>query len=549
MGAVPPVVTSRTGQPGPASAYATHEARQLKREADALERELKAVDTLMKTATIRDHALNDFYFFARNVMGFLDLYEPLHKPLCDLIVDPAMQRKLFLLPRGHFKTTLISICYPLWLLCNNQNYSVALCSVSASKAEENLEEIIDRAKGDYFQAIFGPVIGHPSDWVVCRTDKVRLKRKGTATGPSIAAYGIESSEVGRHFSHMLLDDIVDQSTVNTQASRDKAWNWLGRQLSVLNPNSIMCVIGTRWHWDDVYSRIQKELRPWDPEKGKGWLVEKRKVIEDGKLIFPTRFDKEELDEIKRIQGDYIFSCFYYNEPVGEGNNPFDLRRFHWVDYKRPDETEDADDRVQTPYTHIFIDPAASERDEACYSGIIIVDALHTRQVVVREAILEKMHPDVLVDKIFDLVDEHDPIRVGIEEEAFQKSLIFWTRREMLVRGKQFQVVPVRMPRNITKFARLTALQPFIHNGDILFQRDMPGKAGLLEEFETYPKGPHTDLMCALAMLPFCVIYPPKRKPKVRDLELPPAAQFFQKLEQRSMRRMRRMPRIRLRGTA
>ena len=554
MGAGTSEKTSLSGQPVPAplrsgASGSGMQAKVLKKQYEELQKEIAQVESVMAAVEVRKHALEDFYFFCTNVMGFVDLYRPLHGPLCELIANDRLLRKLVLLPRGHFKTTIISICYPLWLLCKDQNNSIALCSVSASKAEENLEEVIDRAKGARFQAIFGDVIGHPTSWTICRVDKVKLKRSGTTTGPSIAAYGVESSEVGRHFSQMLLDDIADQTTVNTQYSRDKAWQWLGRQLSVLNPGSQLIILGTRWHWDDVYSRVQKELRKWSEDYPLGWFIEKRKVIEDGKLIFPTRFNREELAEIKKLQGDYIFSCFYYNEPVGEGINPFDLRKFQWIDYERPEESEDEEEQIQTPLTHIFVDPAASEAETACFSGILVIDALHSRKIVVREAILERMHPDKLVDRIFELVGIHQPIRVAIEEEAYQKSLLFWIRREMLERGEHFQIVPVRMPRNITKFARLAALQPFIHNGDIMFQRDMPGKEHIIEEFETYPKGPHTDLIAAMAMLPFCTIYPSKRRVKKQEPELPPAALFFQKLERKAKRRSRRMPKVRIRGMA
>ncbi len=61
----------------------------------------------------------------------------------------------------------------------------------------------------------------------------------------------------------------------------------------------MIVLGTRWHWDDVYSRIQKELTALTDDEKQGiqmdgeeaplkWWIEKRKVVEEKKVIFPTR---------------------------------------------------------------------------------------------------------------------------------------------------------------------------------------------------------------------------------------------------------------------
>jgi hypothetical protein len=346
---------------------------------------------------------------------------------------------------------------------------------------------------------------------------------------------------------MLLDDIVDQERVNSQNSRDNVWSWFGRQLSVLDPGCEMILIGTRWHWDDPYTRVQKQLKKYEEDKVLGWWTEKRKAIEAGRIIFPTRFTKEALEEIKRVQGDYIFSCFYFNEPVGEGTNPYDLRKFKWVPYVLPDETDHPVDKIQTPFTHIYVDPAVSEADHACFSGIVIADALYNRRVVVRECILEKLHPDALLDRIFELVQIHDPVRVLIEDEAYQKSLCYWAKREMANRNIFFQVLPIKIPRNVQRNYRLSALQPFVHSGQICFYRHMPGKKLLIEEFETFPKGPHRDLLCALSMVPFGTMYPPHRKLKEPEPELPAAFEFLEKLIQRGRRVGGYMPRVRVKG--
>lgn len=522
--------------------------KELETRITSLSKQQENLDQQIELIELKERALDDFYFFCKEVMGFRELYEPLHRPLCNLISNPNIKRKLILLPRGHFKTTIISICFPLWRLARDQNERVALCSATDGKAEENLEEIIDRAARDRFQCLFGDSVGSPDKWPKCRKDQVRIRRRGSQTGPSIAAYGVDSSEVGRHFSLMLLDDIVNQDKVNTQNSRDNVWTWFGRQLSVLDPNCEMIVIGTRWHWDDPYSRIQKQLPKYSDDRPSGWWHEKRKVVEYNKLIFPTRFSFEELDEIKHIQGDYIYSCFYYNEPVGEGTNPFDLRKFGWIDYKRPEDSEDEYEKSQTPHTHILVDPAASEAEYACYSGFVIADALHDRRVVIREAILEKLHPDDLISKIFELVQIHNPIRVLIEDEAYQKSLYYWTRERMLSRNIHFSVVPVRIPRNIQRDYRLSALQPFVHNKQIVFEKNMPGKADLVEEFETFPKGPHRDLLSAMAMIPYGMVYPSEKKLKPKEEDKPRLVEFFDQLIDKSRKRRSYMPRVSVRGT-
>ncbi len=537
---------------GPSEQRRLYAIQKLERQFEAAQVRADAITRNIRHMVERQEVQQDFWTFITKAMGFEDLYEPLHRPLCDLIDNRDLARILVLLPRGHFKTTIISICYPLFLLVNNPNERVSLCSSTSQKAEENLEEVIDRANRDLFQFFCGDRLGPPGSWVKCSRIQIRVPRDGSTTGPSVAAFGVESAEVGRHFSTMILDDIVGQAEVNSVQARDNVWLWFGRSLSVLDPGSRMIILGTRWHFDDVYSRIMANLDCYSAnEKAQimdgqkleqKWWVERREVVENNKLIFPTRFSLRELAEIKKVQGDYTYSCFYHNDPVGEGNNPFDIRRFVWVEGDEPEYPG------ETPFYHVLVDPAQSGEAWACNSGLVVYEAHHDRTCTLVEAIREKLHPDDLIDKIFELVERYNIIRAGIEDEAYQKSLVLWLRREMPARKLSFQCIPVKIPRNIKRYTRFEALQPFLHNGIIKLRRNMRGRDDVLEEFEQYPKGSKDDLIAALAMLPNCTVYPPKRKRKPKEPVSTPMDNFLQALIKKNQNgnRGRYLPRIRVR---
>jgi len=506
--------------------------KALERQVLEIERETEEIDAALDIAAEREQGLKDFFWFCKNVLGFDKMTEQLHGVLCNDIANDDLKRILVLLPRGHFKTTIISICLPLWLLCRNPQSRIALISVSADRAEENLMEIRDRARRQEFIRLYGGIVGQESGWHEVSKNKIRIPRQGAVTGPSIAAYGVDSKEVGRHFDTMLLDDICDQEKVNSQETRDRVWSWFGRQLSVLDPGCRLIVLGTRWHYDDVYSRIERQCPRRTENNPMGWTVVKRKAIENGRCIFPERFSKDLLEEIRKVQGDYLYSCFYNNEPVGEGCNPFDVRLFTWIDYVRPENSDDPEEKLQTPITHLFVDPAQSKETWACPSGLVIVDACWDRRSVIREAILEKLHPDQLVDRIFSLVSQYNIQRVGIEDEAFQKSLAYWVKREQLARGVFFTVIPVKIPRNVAGDRRMAGIQPFLHNGDIIFDQKMEGKANIIEEFETFPKGPHKDLIAAISQIPHATVYPSKKMAKPAEEQEHPILEFLSMITKR-----------------
>lgn len=506
--------------------------RKLLEKRQQIEIQKQELDVALKAQEFVKYVLNDFYSFCVHVMGFKDLYEPLHRWLCDEVVDPKSNRKLILVPRGHFKTTLASVCYPLWLLCRNPNERIILASSISDKAEECLEEIVTRVDTDEFQALFGKIIPPSSAWIRARSDMVRIPRRGSVTGPTILCIGTDSAEVGRHCSRFIIDDMVGKAEVNSHAARERAWSWLGRQLAVLDPGSEMVVIGTPWHSDDPYARLKRLS---------DWKVLQRSYIENGAYIFPTRFNDGVISGIREIMDDYTFACFYELKPISDNINPFKLDRFEYVEYNKSIARSDI-------WTYIMVDPAVSVEDYSCPSGIIVADAIKTEagdKLVVKEAISEKLHPDQLVELIFQLVQEHHPRSVIIESEAQQKTFHYWIKQEQIRRKLPFIVEEVRSARNITKFQRILGLQPYMHNKVYMIDKNMAGYDKLMEEFNAYPKGKTDDLICALS-LGIPVITFPARKDKIDTVEIPKQSRLLMDLVSKTRVRPSRMPRVRWR---
>ena len=494
----------------------------------------KSVEEQLKKKELVDYLLKDFYAFCTCAMGFTDLYEPLHRWLCNEVSSDKHIRKLVLVPRGHFKTTIASICYPAWLLCKNPNERIIIASYVDNKAEECLEEIVQRINAPEFQNLFGDRIPPREAWLRDRADMIRIPRRGGVTGPTILCIGTESAEVGRHCSRFIIDDMVAEDDVNSSLSREKSWSWLGRQLAVLDPGSEMMVIGTPWHSDDVYARLQRL---------QDWHIVKRSYKEDGKYIFPTRINDTVIHGIREIMNEYQFACFYELTPISANTNPFDISKFSFIDYTKDYAQSDR-------WTYILVDPAVSIEKDSCPSGIVVGDAIYgdnQRQFVIREAISEKMNPDQLVNLIFELVGVYKPRSVAIEAEAQQRTYHFWIRQEQFRRKMIFPVEEVKGPRHVIKYQRLLALQPYLHNHTFVFDKAMHGYDQIMKEFATYPKGKTDDLILALSFAIPTVVYPPKKAGQIERIEVPRKSRLLmQMIKGGTTKRTGRIPRICLR---
>jgi predicted phage terminase large subunit-like protein len=476
------------------------ERKLLQRRQAELKDQLKSIQKRKELEEVREKGLEDFYFFCKNVMGFKDLYEPLHRPLCEFIANPDSKRKMILIPRGHFKTTIGSISYPIWKLLRNREERIGLMSVTSDLAEDHLRELIMKIDDTRTQALYSHKLPPSSTWPLRRGFEYRCPRRGSKVGPSLYACGVESSETGRHFSTIIIDDMVNDQNTRNRAQLERIWDWFSRQGSVLDSDGEFLVLGTRWHWGDPYGRLQ-EKKDWEK-------MILSATTKSGSLIFPTVFSKEFLEEKRRDQGDYRYSCFYENNPSGAGLNPFDIKRFSWVDYR---------ERHPDAHRYLLIDPATTTNEWSHPTGIVIGDALAKEKTfVVTECIREKLEPDSLVNRIIGLCKKHDPYEIVIEADSAHKIFVSWLKREFAKKKLSYHIHSMKNPVKIGRETRtINTLQPRVHNGEVVFADNMIGREMLLEEFQSFPRGKSDDLVMALSAV-LVVTYPrgyekPKRK--------------------------------------
>ncbi len=476
---------------------------ELKKKEVELEQQLKKMNKLVEIEELREHGKKDFFFFCKEIMGFKDMYEPLHRPLCEFVSSTKSKRKLLLIPRGHFKTTIGSVSYPIWRLINNPEERIALMSVTSDLAEDNLKELVMKIDDPSFQSIYGHILPNTKKWPMKRAFELRCPRRGSKVGPTLYACGVESSETGRHFSTMIIDDMVNDQNTRSKDQLDKIWDWFGRQESVLDAAGEFVVIGTRWSWGDPYGKI---------EEMSGWTKMILSAIDKkGRVIFPTFFSKKKLDSIRRTQGDYRYSCFYENNPTGHGVNPFDPRKFKWVDYKRKDHDS---------WRYILVDPATTTNDWSHPSGIIVGDALaREKAFVVVKAIREKMAPDTLIEKIISLCKQENPYEVIVEADAAHTACVYWLRQKIADKKLGYHVKSIKNPVRIGRETRtINILQPKLHEGLILLSEKMEGRDKLLEEFKSFPKGRSDDLIMALSAVAHVVYPKAHERPKQKKLD-------------------------------
>jgi len=271
----------------------------------------------------RRRAKADLYWFAREILGYQDLNPKLHgEELVPFITRKGRQR-LVLLPRGHLKSTLATIANCLWRIIQNPNIRILLANAVESNAESFLREIKAHITGnESFQRFFPEFTLENDGWTRWKSQTITAKRSKRMKEPTISIVGMGGALASQHYDLIIMDDLVERSHVETEGQLEKAKLWYKDALDLLEPDGELIYIGTRWHDVDLAGwLIDEHSDSFKFEDGSS-AVMVRQAIEDDKCIFPEKFSKEILAELKRLKGPWEYSCNPAEAPVWMANGTF-----------------------------------------------------------------------------------------------------------------------------------------------------------------------------------------------------------------------------------
>lgn len=433
---------------------------------------------------LRAKALGSLYFFAKGVLGF-DKLTNLHLEVCEFL-EAEEQRKLLVLPRGHYKTTISSIAYPMWLSVHNPDIRILIASATSTNAQKIMSVI--RAKWERCEMLrwLFPELVPDFPKVRWNDSCAVINRQGDWPEGTYEAIGAGGTAVSRHYDFIIEDDLVNDDHLVNKEQMDKVidWHQYKESLFISPSKGRDIVIGTRWAFFDLISHVL------DTEVGRARYV--RSAIEGGVPIFPEEFTLQELDRLLAVMGTYKFSCQYLNDPTQDTARKFEEG---WLRFY-----EDLPAGAYSYY--VACDPAASvfkagggiARDSD-YTAIITIAVDPDGNIFVVDVVCDRLGIDEFIYELFRIVETYRPVTVGIETNAFQRALLFPIRLEMKKSNTFFSVTELKASKVATKQLRILALQPYFSNGAIFVKRAF---GELLHEYRLFPMAKHDDAMDALA---------------------------------------------------
>lgn len=410
---------------------------------------------------------------------------PFHKEILDLISNKDNRRVGVIAPRGHAKSTTVDMTYPLWAGCFEQEEFIVIISDTYTQAAEFINALKDEFENNpKIKWLFGNMKG--DDW---QDGEFVLSNgiKYAAKGSGMKIRGIRH----RHTrpTLMIFDDIENDENIKSAEQRQKLYHWFTKAaIPALARGGRAVVIGTILHFDSLVNKVMKQQDVF-----KGWQTRVFYAItteEDGteRALWTEHRSLEKLRAMRDdpsdqdFIGSITFAQEYQHKPFSEEDA---IIQPDWIKECEPSQVPDKHTRLARVLT---IDPAASERQTADFTAMIVADLYTDGNVYIRAIRNQRTSPSVTADTVRELDEIYKPQVIGIEKGAL--GLVF---RDLL---EGLPVIGLEPDKD--KVRRLLAVSRFFEAGRVYTVKNIQNGQAFREQLIEFPKGTHDDMVDAAA---------------------------------------------------
>ncbi len=422
-------------------------------------------------------------------------------------------------PRGHAKSTVISVIKTCHRLLRNPAARILIACAGLDLAKKLVGEVRDRLSGD-LEIVPGYYIParEAFPWLGVQGDRRRsgpcesfniVGRSGRGREPSVFAASVESNLAGNHPTHAVVDDPANEQNSRTFARRRKVIDFI-EQLEPLMyaPDSPIDHIGTPWAFHDV-THYLGEHPGWTQFRFGCWDGVNPDTDEvDGQTpLCPAFLTADEIQTKEKGLSKQFFAAQYLCEPVAAEEALFDDQLI-----VAATDSSVLDDGVPDGPEIVLWDPVGRlEGQSGDRNGIIVVRVLTAHQLGLKGFERDRnIFIPVLAHEITGgadaaacyLEDELVPARpnvkaIWVEQVANQFLLAPWLEERGRLSGVRIR--GHKIPLKALSY-RLQGLQTALRKGNMILPKGFPGRELLVKRMTEFPLGDTDDLLAALALL-------------------------------------------------
>lgn len=465
--------------------------------------------------------LEDFSRFCQETRLIFPYSPQPHDEMCAEMEYTALdesrrtqQKKLYLAPRGSFKTSLV-VARIIFLLLKYPQIKLLLYRSTRETSQSMLREV----KGHlmYNEVIisnFGDLSQGTSKWdedaIVIGTRKVTPGDRD----PSVMTIGTDGQTAGFHPDGAFMDDVVTEQNCDSPQLMDKAWRIMQSVYGLLPPWGWVLVTGTRWSAIDCYQKIIDINQQCDEAgvpRAYGEYIRTVYVANqetgEQELFFPARLHQEFIEQQRNdpsLEARY-FESWYFNRMVDPRAKPFKMSDLKWFDceysanpYKsiKLTDAEFAGEELDL-FVSMIVDPAQTANVSSDAYGITVVGFDANKNFMVLESRELIDLPSNADHVIFDLLLKYEPDILSIESSGGDAGLVsriggFIERNSLrtLVRGYSPLQDEPRGKRS--KPSRINAMEPYVSKGYVWIRRGYCNE--LVRQLDLWPSLVRDDVI-------------------------------------------------------
>jgi predicted phage terminase large subunit-like protein len=463
-------------------------------------------------------------------------YSGMHKEIFTLLLQMTEQGKgrlAIAAPRGHAKSTIVSLVYVLWCVLYLKERLILIASNTQEQAKTLLKDIKHQLKSNPLIISDFPEMCRgkkPKPW---RDNRIQLPN-----GAMICVYGVGQSPRGIKNDKdrpglIIADDLENKEQAESEEQRDKLRSWFRRTLlNTGHPDTNVVVIGTILHQDSLLAKlIDRDRSPgWNGKKYKAvekfsdnpqlwekWLsifcckeehegntghetaklyfeANRENMLEGTEVLWPEWESYYDLMVI-REEGHRSFQSEKQNEPIDPQQCIIKEENLVFWD----DDYRDLQHLIQSMNGrgrfYGACDPSLGKGKRGDYTAIVILLRDNDRDInYVIAADLLHCSPSQAIDRITEYASMYKFKKFAIEINNFQELMVEDLERRIVARGRRLPLHKITSRWN--KQSRIASLEPYIKQGNIRFWRK---HRQLLDQLTQFPLAKNDDGPDALEM--------------------------------------------------
>jgi predicted phage terminase large subunit-like protein len=513
----------------------------------------------------RHKARTDLVWLSNNVLGYPDVTERVHGPILEAlqkfpganefhktIADyrDAMQGKvlwepkcvmehlsanpgfvqsrdnLILFPRGHIKSTLVTIAHTIQWIINFPNVRVLLTTATETLVTSFIIELRNHfILNDQLRLLFPelcpvakdgkvPDLGNLSGFTCPARDNNNKKLGPGGKEPTVLASTVGSAITGYHGDVQKSDDLVEKTNSSSQNGIDEVIRHSGSMGDLLEKYNTddhekplkgwTDMVGTPWDFSDLY---QVRRNDHAARRTKGLPDAFNLVVRsaapnwpEGPFLWPERMGYTALKEIEDdpTKGPAQLAAQYLMNPIVAGQGLIDdVKQLIWTPEKIMDQL------LPRMSLYAALDVAGMEdvKGNDTDFTVLTVGGFANARLYIPFMLYGRPTVEEVIEWIFSVFDKFPGIvKLKIQKQALERVLLATLRREMSKRGKFLPIDAQPANNQQSKKSIIRGLRPWFMAGNIRMSENLPYRTAIETEVKGFPRYRHDDILDTFAAL-------------------------------------------------